>query len=119
MSIYKSIVAVLRRYGKNLTITTENGTAQVKGIIQPLLYKNKLYLGGKQLPYGYFDSGNYLLICPPEAKLPVIGTAFVESEGRKFILKRSETVSAKSEDFYIWAVLMPYGKTEEEDFYEA
>ncbi|MBQ7385768.1 MAG: hypothetical protein IJW04_04580 [Ruminococcus sp.] len=119
MSIYKSITEELRRFGEDITVTTENGIRVVKGILEPLLYKNKLYLGGKQLPHGYFDSGNYLLICPPEAKLPVLGTAFVEAKGRKFILKRSEIVTARSEDFYVWAVLMPYSEPKEEDFYEA
>ncbi len=119
MSIYKSIITELRRFGEDITVTTENGKTVVKGILEPLLYKNKLYLGGKQLPHGYFDSGNYLLICPPEANLPVLGTAFVEAKGRKFILKRSEIVTARSEAFYIWAVLMPYGEPKEEDFYDA
>lgn len=119
MSIYKSIIAELRRYGENITITTEKGVTVVKGIIEPLLYKNKLYLGGKHIPQGYFDSGNYLMICPPEAKLPVLGAAFVEARDKKFVLKRSEVVRAKDEAFYIWAVLMPYVEPKEEDFYEA
>ena len=119
MSIYKSIVQSLSRYGENITVTTEKGAAEVKGILEPLLYKNKLYLGGKQLPFGYFDSGNYLLICTPEVKLPTTGTAFVEAKDRKFVLKRSEIVTAKGEAFYIWAVLMPYNEPVEEDVYEA
>ena len=119
MSIYKSVISGLRHYGETITITTEKGVSVVKGIMEPLLYKNKLYLGGKQLPHGYFDSGNYLLICPPEAQLPTIGTAFVEAKGRRFVLKRSEVVTAKSEAFYTWAVLMPYSEPCEEDFNEA
>lgn len=119
MSIYNSVIESLGRYGETITVTTEKGVRVIKGIMEPLLYKNKLYLGGKQLPFGYFDSGNYLLICPPEANLPVLGNAFVEAKGRKFFLKRSEAVIAKGEALYIWAVLMPYGEPAEEDFYEA
>lgn len=119
MSIYKSVVQSLGRYGERITVTTENGVRVVKGIMEPLLYKNKLYLEGKQLPHGYFDSGNYLLICPPDANLPTFGNAFVEAKDRKFVLKRSETVTEKGEALYIWAVLMPYTKPKEEDFYEA
>ncbi len=119
MSIYKSILTELKRYGEHLTITTEKGKLRVKGILQPLLYKNKMYLGGTQLPDGYFDNGCYLLICPPEAKLPVLGSAFVENSGKKYILKRSETVNIKAQSLYVWAVLTPYGEPLEEDFYEA
>lgn len=119
MSIYNSVIEGLGRFGESITVTTEKGVAVVKGILEPLLYKNKLYLGGKQLPNGYFDSGNYLLICPPEANLPTLGNAFVETKDRKFVLKRSEIVTAGGEALYIWAVLMPYNKPKEEDFYEA
>lgn len=119
MSIYKSILRELSKYGESLTVTTESGSLRIKGILQPLLYKNKMYLGGTQLPDGFFDSGYYMLICPPEVKLPVLGTAFLESKDKKYILKRSETVRVKSEDIYVWAVLMPYGEPAKEDFYEA
>lgn len=118
MSIYKSVLNELFKYGESITVTTEKGSFKTKGVLQPLLYKNKLYLGGKQLPDGYFDSGNYLLICSPEVKLPVLGTAFFEAGDKKFILKRSETVNAYSRAFYVWAVLMPYSEPIEEDFYE-
>lgn len=119
MSVYKSILTELKKYGESLTVTTEKGSRRVKGILQPLLYKNKMYLGGTQLPDGYFNGGYYLLICPPEACLPVLGSAIVENSGKKYILKRSETVTLKNESLYVWAVLTPYGMPLEEDFYEA
>ncbi len=118
MSIYKSVLNEISKYGEKITVTTENGSFKIKGLLQPLLYKNKLYLGGKQLPDGYFDSGHYLLICSAEVKMPVLGTAFFETRGEKFTLKRSETVSVCSKDFYIWAVLMPYTEPVREEFDE-
>lgn len=118
MSIYDSVLSLLNKYGEKITVTTENGTVRFKGVLEPLLYKNKLYLNGKQLPQGFLDNGDYLLICPAEVKLPVLGTAFVESQEKKFVLKRSETVNLSAKPLYIWAVLMPYVKPEEEDFYE-
>ena len=117
MSIYRSVFNELKKYGEKVTVTTENGSFDTTAVLMPLLYKNKLYLGGKQLPQGYFDSGNYLLICPSEVKLPVLGTAFFETKGKKFVLKRSETVVVSAEPVYVWAVLAPYVKPEE-DIYE-
>lgn len=119
MSICQSILTELRRFGETITVTTEAGRFSIKGILQPLLYKNKMYLGGKQLPDGYFDSGHYLIICPPEVKIPVLGTAFFEAQGKRFVLKRSETVTLNSVALYIWAVVSPYKEPSKEDFYEA
>lgn len=118
MSIYQSILTELSRFGNKVTLTTEAGMFSIKGIIQPLLYKNKMYLSGKQLPEGYFDTGHYLFICSPEVKLPVLGTAFLEANGEKYILKRSETVTVNSEAVYTWAVVSPYKEPLEEDFDE-
>lgn len=118
MSIYGSICRELKKFGENLTVTTEKGSFSVKGVLQPLLYKNKLYLGGKQLPQGFFDGGHYLLICPPEVKLPTLGTALAETKDRKFNLIRSETVTSADKALYIWAVLAPCSEAIREDIYE-
>lgn len=115
MSIYKSLAAELEHYGERITITSEAGESVIKGILQPLLYKNKMYISGSQLPSGFFDSGHYLLICPPDAELPVLGAVFLEAQGKRFILKRSEKVKSKSQVFYVWAVLCPYEEPVKED----
>lgn len=116
MSIYRSLCGELERFGEKITITTEQGQNKVKGILQPLLYKNKMYISGKQLPSGYFDMGHYLLICPPEVKLPVVGNAFLECGGKRYILKRSEVVKEKGRELYLWAVVCPYVEPVKEDF---
>ncbi|MBR3987853.1 MAG: hypothetical protein IKK10_00935 [Clostridia bacterium] len=115
MSIYSSVFNELKKYGERITVTTEEGKTSFIGVLEPLLYKNKLYLGGEQLPQGLFDSGNYLLICPADVKLPVLGTAFFEAKEKKFVLKRSETVTMSSKPVYVWAVLSPYVRHKEED----
>ena len=115
MSICKSMLTELNRYGEDITVTTESGSFVVKGILQPLLYKNKMYIGSSHIPDGYFDTGHYLLICVPEPKIPVAGTAFLESKGKSVVLKRSETVAIKSEALYVWAVVAPYREPQEED----
>ena len=117
MSIYGSVCTQLEKYGEKVTITTEDGTFSTMAIVEPLLYKNKLYLRGKQLPQGCFDNGNYLMIGQPDVKLPVTGAAFVETKDRIFFLVKSETVNLEAKPVYVWAVLEPYVKPEE-DVYE-
>ena len=116
MSIKRSLLGELERFGETITVTTEQGQKTIKGILQPLLYKNKMYISGKQLPSGYFDMGHYLVICPPEIKLPVVGNAFFECGGKRYILKRSEVVKEKGRELYLWAVLCPYAEPSEEEF---
>lgn len=118
LMIFESIAKELGTYGENITITGENGQVRVKGIIEPLLYKNKMYLGGSQLATGFFDRGHYLLICPPCVNIPTTGTVLFETEDNKYLLKRSERVRANSQDVYVWAVLCPYTAPSEEEFYD-
>lgn len=119
MRILDGVTRQLNRYGEEITVTTEKGSFKTKGILEPLLYKNKMYLGGKQIPDGYFDTGHYLLICPANITIPRLGTAFFQAGDSRYILKRSEIVRMNSENIYIWAVLSPYKKLVEEDFNEA
>lgn len=108
----------LARFGEEIQITDCNGKRKVRGILQPLLYKNKMYLGGKHVPTGLFDRGHYLLICPPEAQLPESGTVLFESKGGRYMLKRSEIVKHRSKPLYTWAVLCPYKENLKEEIYE-
>ncbi len=116
MSIKGSLLNELERFGETITVTTEQGQKTIRGILQPLLYKNKMYISGKHLPSGYFDMGHYLLICTPEVSLPVVGNAFFECGGKRYILKRSEVVKEKGNSLYLWAVLCPYTEPAEEEF---
>lgn len=116
MSIRLSLVKEIEAFGQSLTVTTVQGSRKIKGILVPLLYKNKMYISGKQLPEGYFDSGHYMLICLPEAKIPISGIAVFESKTKRYVLKRSETVDYMDKPLYIWAVLEPYHGEREDDF---
>jgi len=115
LNIIKDIAREIENFGEKITVTSEKGEFSIKGILEPLLYKNKMYFYGKQVPTGFFDIGHYLLICPYYVELPVLGTVFFESKKGRFILKRSETVKAKSKPVYVWAVLAPYVEPEEEE----
>ena len=115
MKILRDIAKEIEKFGETITVTSEKGKFTVKGILEPLLYKNKMYFYGKQVPTGFFDIGHYLLICPPSLSLPTIGTVFFETKDRKLILTRSEAVKVKSKPGYVWAVLAPFVEPKEEE----
>lgn len=116
MNIRLGLEKELSTFGRNITVTTEQGSGIIRGIIMPLLYKNKIYISGKRLPEGYFDSGHYLLICESSVKLPVTGTAFFECDQKRYVLKRSESVGYMDKPLYIWAVLETYHSERDDEF---
>ena len=115
MSIFRTIFREIEKLGEPVTITTEKGIIRTKSIITPLLYKNKMYLGGVHLPDGFFDTGHYLVILPANVNIPVLGTAFFQYGGSTYVLKRSEKVSVKNYGAYVWAVIAPFKEALEED----
>lgn len=78
-----------------------------KAQIQPLRYKNKMYLEGIPTPIGKNLSDFYTFIGPTEhdlSKLSDFGRV-VDSDGTKYIISHAEKVYAQNNIFYMWAIL--------------
>lgn len=118
MSVYSSITAMIRRYGDDITISESGNTRSSKAIIQPLMYKNKMYLGGSALPSGYFDAGHFLMIASIDEVITDYSQTLITDNGVTYTIKRSEVVRADNTDLYIWAVLTPYSPEAEDDYEE-
>ena len=77
------------------------------GFLQPLRYKNKMYLNGISTELGYNTTKKYLLISQPDVKLKqnerenVVITA---SDG-KYCCDHSETVSFGEKECYCWSIV--------------
>ena len=58
------IVGMIERYGRACVITPDNGedNIRVKAIINPILYKQRMYLNDVYLPDGVIDKGLFLYI---------------------------------------------------------
>ena len=75
-------------------------------IIQPLRYKNKMYLHGAYSDLGYVDPGFYLYIGPGEVALDTLSRDAVITMGeRSFVIDRAERVYYGGQAVYCWAVL--------------
>lgn len=111
----KIISDLIHRFGCEIKV--ENGQRTVKhcAFIQPLRYKNKLYLDGLSLTQGLYDSSYCLMIAPPELKLDdPLEDNIIECEamGRRFTVKKSDTYFFQNKPLYLWAVLGNYNRTE-------
>ena len=106
------IFNMIKKYGRLCNVILPDSPKRIKvyGIVNPLLYKNKMYLNDAYLADGYCDKGNYLYIGDPKVSFDnyPVGT-FLRCGNGEFI---DEYTIMKTEQYYIgntavytWAVL--------------
>ena len=97
---------LLDTYGRTVELCTDSEAKKFKALIQPLRYKNKMYLDGIYTQIGFNSQGHYLYIGPPDPDLTVAEDgAFLFSDGIKYQIDRAERVYSGDEVFYIWAII--------------
>ena len=101
------INSITEQFGRSVELHVENGTKKsCKAFIQPLRYKNKMYLDGIYTEIGFNSQGHYLYIGPPEPDLTLVSdNAYLSSDGMKYQIDRAERVYKADEVFYIWAII--------------
>lgn len=97
------------KYGRSVRLTDGAGwfSPQFKAFLQPLRYKNKMYLEGTYTSIGKDQNDLYLYIGPKEhdvTRLPK-GARLLDSDAREYILQRTEKVCCGEDPFYFWAIL--------------
>lgn len=96
------------KYGQDIIFKGSDGwsTPIFGGFIQPLRYKNKMYLNGVNTVIGFNSQGHYLYIGPPDHDVSAVAkNRWIESHGKKFTVDRSEKVYFKNEVVYYWAII--------------
>lgn len=100
---------LMERYGRSVSLSTEDGwhSPQFTAFIQPLRYKNKMYLEGVHTAIGIHNPGYYLYIGPASHDITRLGedarlNAF---GGERYQIDRAERVTIGEEALYIWAIL--------------
>lgn len=118
MSIANSVYDIINRYGNEVAVF--DGTldlGRTKAFIQPLRYKNKMYLDGNFLAGGYSSGRHYLYIGLPEIRLDrdfenIVITA---ENDKEYIVKQAEIYTFADTPVYIWAILTPYSREWEDE----
>ncbi len=98
---------MLSSCGREVELCKPNGEKQkFKALIQPLRYKNKMYLDGIYTEIGFNSQGHYLYIGPPEIDLTATADGeFLSADGVSYQIDRAEKVYMGKEPFYIWAII--------------
>ena len=100
------IEKMLDTYGRAVEFNTADTAKSYKAFIQPLRYKNKMYLDGVYTQIGFNSQGHYLYIGPPDPDLTACADgAFLLSDGIKYQIDRAEKVYNGNRVFYIWAII--------------
>lgn len=105
----EQFAALMERYGRSVSLSTQDGwhSPQFKAFIQPLRYKNKMYLEGVHTPVGIHDPGYYLYIGPAAHDVTRLGedARLNDSGGAQYQIDRAERVHIRENALYIWAIL--------------
>lgn len=100
--------AILKKMGVTLEIKKGNSTVKsFKGFLQPLRYKNKIYLRGVATELGYDSLKKYLLISPVDVDISdVDGTDLsLYFENKHLSVDHSEIVYFGKEPCYMWSIV--------------
>lgn len=103
-----NLTSMFEKYGQEIVLkgSDEWSSPVFGGFIQPLRYKNKMYLNGVNTVIGFNSQGHYLYIGPPNHDLSQLtDEQWVEADGKKFTVDRCEKVYFKNEVVYIWAII--------------
>ncbi len=96
-----------RIFGRRVELNKPDGSKEAfNAFIQPLRYKNKMYLDGVYTQIGFNSQGHYLYLGPPEPDLTLAeDEAYLSADGIKYQIDRAERVYKGNEIFYIWAII--------------
>ena len=115
MGIISAVSGTIKRYGCRVDILAADKRISTRAFIEPLRYKNKVYVGGQYRRLGLARSEKYLYIGLPENTLAE-NTSVIEMNNIKYIVKRCETYYVHDRPVYVWAILLPYGGVLEDDY---
>lgn len=108
----------MEKYGREMTVHTSDGWVSntFHAFIEPLRYKNKMYLDGINTEIGYDKQGHYLYIGPAEHDLSQLDDdSFVQADSDKFIVDRAEKVYKGKDVLYIWAIIREIVEVDENE----
>ena len=115
MSMMNAVISSISKYGGDVTVSQGNTSVRGKGIVEPLRYRNKIYIGGEQQSLGALNRERYLYIGQPDVPLHA-NASVIESVGGKYIVKRCETYFVQDRPVYVWAIMVPFGARREDDY---
>lgn len=98
----------IKRYGRSVYITDGRMTTDVFTVmIQPLRYKNKMYMSGDFTEIGHYEEGYYLYIGPADRDISGLtrNARIHTADGKLYSIHRTEKLYIGEDVLYIWAII--------------
>ena len=102
------IKRLINRYGQTVCAETESGerSPDYKAFVQPVRYKNKMYLNAVESPIGTVSENYYLYVGPYDVQLNSVNEPVnIHTAIMTCTVERTECVFLDDEILYIWAIL--------------
>lgn len=115
MGIIAAVGETIKRYGSKISVISDGSTVNSSAFIEPLRYKNKVYVGGQYHHLGLHRNEKYLCIGPPDLTLEE-NKSVIQMQNKKYIVKRCEIYYVNDRAVYVWAILLQYGEALEDDY---
>lgn len=115
MSLTSALTNSIAKLGGVVEISLRGKSVRARAIVEPLRYKNKIYIGGEFHSLGAMKKDKYLFIGTPDIELSE-NASVIESVGGKYIVKRCERYYVQDRPIYVWAIMESFGKPLEDDY---
>ena len=106
LNVMPSVIKSIQTYGEDITVINDDDTVSAKAFIEPLHYRNKIYIGGEHRTLGMKYLEKYLYVGIPDIPL-VENKTIIERKDEKYLVKRVERYYVKEQVAYTWAILIP------------
>ncbi len=104
MTVNQRVSRLLKEHG--IKAYLDGADCDVYCIIQPMRYKNKMYVDSQYTKLGIVDESCFLYIGPPECDLiELIGVQLHDEFDRHFSCVKTEKVFLGKTPLYTWGIL--------------
>ena len=106
MNFSEKVSVMLKTVGEPMTVSIQDVEHYVYAIVQPMRYKNKLYLERERNELGFKDSECFLYLGPAEADFAGVERyTRIKTADRSYNVCRAARIAIEGKTQYIWAVL--------------
>jgi hypothetical protein len=111
----KFALPIFEKYGSPVVIESPSlaQPVTVKGFVQPMRYKNAMYLEGTHTPIGFDDGGHCLYIGSPKLRVDRLVRPILIFNGVRYSFKSAEAYMLGERAAYVWGILQVREKLQE------
>lgn len=105
--VEKDAQIIFDKHGIDMSLIDKSGEVKFKAFLQPLRYKNKIYIDGNVTELRYENTRRFLLISPVEVDVSgADGHESYLSDGKRvYSINHSELVSLGNRPSYRWSII--------------